>query len=96
MITDLPTVTNISKSFTYKMEAKINWNDFYIIVTLCILTCNVVFFIFCVSMAENLHLKRDVARVSCSKSAQHWLRRLPNSNSILLLRHAWQLYRHGL
>jgi len=77
------------------MEAKINWNDFYVIVTLCILTSNVVFFI-CVSMAENLHLKRDVARVSCSKSAQHWLRRLPNSNSILLLRHAWQLYRHGL
>jgi len=50
-----------------------------------------------IDMPYNLSLKRGDVRVSCSKSARHWLRRLPPSNSkLLLLRHAWQLYRHGL
>jgi len=40
-----------------------------------------VFFVFSVNIAEHLHvyLKHGVARVSCSKSARHWLRRLPPS-----------------
>ena len=63
MITDLPTncnlsaitVTNISKSFTYKMAAKINWhrygtNDYYVTVTLCINDPICTDFIFITSM----------------------------------------------
>jgi len=61
------------------------------------LSVTAVFFIFSVNNTEHLYLKCGVARVSCSKSARHWLRRMPPSNStLLLLRHLWQLYRHGL
>ena len=42
-------------------------------------TVTAVFFIFSVNIAQHLYLKRGVARVSCSKSARHWLRRLPPS-----------------
>jgi len=37
-------------------------------------------------------------RVSYSKSARHWLltRLFPSTPTLLLLCHAWQLYRHGL
>ena len=47
MIADLPTkcnlsaitVTNISKSFTYKMAAKINWHRFGTIITSLVTLC---------------------------------------------------------
>ena len=59
-------------------------------------TVTAVFFIFSVNIAEDLYLKRGVARVSYSILARHWLRRLPPATRHYCYCVMRGSYRHGL